>query len=90
MAFLFFPRRVSACTRPLYDLPFVVVQSLSHAWLFVAPGTAALQASLASITSWSLLKGVDTARGKPHGTFTKINPLVVHHQFLKRRRGSFQ
>ena len=33
-----------------------VVQSLSHVWLFVTPWTAALQASLSSTISWSLLK----------------------------------
>ena len=35
---------------------FVVVQSLSHVWLFVIPQTAAGQASLSFIISWSLLK----------------------------------
>ena len=32
------------------------VQSLSHVWLFVAPWTAACQASLSITNSWSLLK----------------------------------
>ena len=35
---------------------FVVVQSLSHAWLFVTPWSAACQASLSFTISWSLLK----------------------------------
>ena len=35
---------------------FVVVQSLSHVWLFAAPWTAACQAPLSSTISWSLLK----------------------------------
>ena len=34
----------------------VVVQSLSHVWLFVTPWTAACQASLSFTISWSLLK----------------------------------
>ena len=34
----------------------VVVQSLSHVWLFVTPWTAAQQASLSFTISWSLLK----------------------------------
>ena len=34
----------------------VIVQLLSHAWLFVTPWTVALQASLSSITSQSLLR----------------------------------
>ena len=34
----------------------VVVQSLSHVWLFVTPWTAAHQASLCFTISWSLLK----------------------------------
>ena len=35
---------------------FAVVQSLSRVWLFVTPWTAARQASLSIINSWSLLK----------------------------------
>ena len=34
----------------------ISVQLLSCVWLFVTPGTAALQASLSIISSWSLLK----------------------------------
>jgi len=34
----------------------VVVHSLSHVWLFLTPWTAACQASLSFIISWSLLK----------------------------------
>ena len=34
----------------------VVVQSLSHVWLFVAPWTAAHETSLSFTISWSLLK----------------------------------
>ena len=35
---------------------FLVVQSLSHVWLFATPWTAARRASLSSTFSWSLLK----------------------------------
>ena len=35
---------------------FIVVQSLSHHWLFMTPWTAAHQASLSFTISWSLLK----------------------------------
>ena len=35
---------------------FVVVQLLSHVWLFVTPWTAAPQAPLSSTISWSLFK----------------------------------
>ena len=34
----------------------VVVQSLSHTWLFATPRTAACQASLSHTSSWSLPK----------------------------------
>ena len=42
--------------RTLKWVQFNSVQSLSHVWLFVAPWTAARQASLSIINSWSLLK----------------------------------
>ena len=35
---------------------YVVVQLLSHVWLFTTPWTAACQASLSFTISWSLLK----------------------------------
>ena len=34
----------------------VIAQSLNHVWLFAAPWTAALQASMSFTISWSLLK----------------------------------
>ena len=37
-------------------LPYIVVQSLSHVWLFATPWTAAPQASLSFTISWRLLK----------------------------------
>ena len=38
------------------DKLFSSVQSLNHVWLFATPWTAACQASLSIINSWSLLK----------------------------------
>ena len=38
------------------SLPYVSVQSLSHVRIFATPWTAALQASLSTANSWSLLK----------------------------------
>ena len=40
---------------------FVVVQSLSHIWLFATPWTVARQASLSYTNSWSLLKLIHQA-----------------------------
>ena len=39
-----------------YMRPVVVLQLLSHVWLFVTPWTAGCQASLSFIISWSLIK----------------------------------
>ena len=40
----------------LCNIQFSSVQSLSHAWLFATPWTAARQASLSITSSWSLLR----------------------------------
>ena len=47
--------RVSCITQEVL-IQFSSVQSLSHVWLFVAPWSAAHQASLSITNSWSLLK----------------------------------
>ena len=39
----------------IWLLSIIVVQSLSHVWLFVTPWTVAHQAPLSSTVSWSLL-----------------------------------
>ena len=44
------------CPHPVHSFLFVVVQLLSHAWLFATPWTAAFQASVAFTISQSLLK----------------------------------
>ena len=54
----------------------VVVQSLSHVRLFVTPWTAAFQASLFFIFSWTLLKVMSTESGMPS------NHLTLCHSFL--------
>ena len=69
-------RRTYCVSEGICILVVVVVQSLSHVWLFVTPWTTAHQASLSSTDSWSLLK------------FTSIelvmlsNHLIVCHSLL--------
>ena len=53
----------------------VVVQSLSHVWLFATPGTAALQASLSFTISQSLLKLTSIESMMPS------NHLILCHPF---------
>ena len=53
----------------------VVVQSLSHVWLFGTPWTAALQASLSFTVSWSLLKLMFTESVMPS------DHLILSHPF---------
>ena len=45
---------------------FVVVQVLSHAWLFATPGTTACQASVPFTVSWSLLMSIDLVMPSNH------------------------
>ena len=52
------------------------VQLLSSVWLFAAPWTAACQASLSIINSWSLLKHMSIESGMP------FNPLILCHLLL--------
>ena len=51
------------------------VQSLSHVWLFATPWTAAHQASLFIINSWSLLKLVSIESVMPSNHFILCCPL---------------
>ena len=53
----------------------VVVQFLSHVWLFVTPWTAAHQASLSFATSWSLLKLISIESMMPHNHLILCCPL---------------
>ena len=60
----------------LYPELFVVVQSLSHVWLFLTLWTAARQASLSFIISWSLLKLMFVESVMPS------NHLILYHPLL--------
>ena len=55
---------------------FVIVQLLSHDWLFATPWTAVCQASLSFTISWSLLKLLATESLMPS------NHLVLCHHLL--------
>ena len=61
---------------PFVTHVIVVVQSLSHVWLFVTPWTAAHQASLSFIISWSLLKLMSIESVMPS------NHLILYHSLL--------
>ena len=52
---------------------YVVVQSLSHVWLFATPWTTAYQMSLSFTVSWSLLKlmSIDSVKPSNHLTLCR-------------------
>ena len=62
-------------TGPLPTLFVIVVQLLSHVWLFATPWTAACQASLSFTVSWSLLRLMSIESVMPS------NHLVLCHTF---------
>ena len=53
------------------------VQSLTHMQLFVTPWTAALQVSLSSTNSWSLLKLLSIESVKPSNHVNLHHPLLL-------------
>ena len=53
-----------------------VVQSVSHVWLFVTPGTAARQPSLSFTISQSLLKLMSTESMMPSSRLILCHPLL--------------
>ena len=55
----------------------VVVQSLSHVWLFVTPWTAARQASLSLTISLSLLKLISIESVMPSNHLVICRPLLL-------------
>ena len=57
--------------------PFSSVQSLSHVLLFVTPWTAACQATLSIINSWSLLKLMSTELVMPSNHLILCHPLLL-------------
>ena len=56
---------------------FSSVQSLSRVWLFATPWTAARQASLSIINSWSLLKLVSIESVMPSNHLILCRPLLL-------------
>ena len=56
---------------------FSFVQSVSHAWLFVTPWTAACQASLSITISQSLLKLMSIESVMPSNHLILCNPLLL-------------
>ena len=55
----------------------IVVQSLSHIWLFATPWTAACQASLSFTISQSLLKLMSTESVMPFNHLIRCHPLLL-------------
>ena len=64
------------------DHHIVVVQSLSHIWLFATPGTAAHQASLSFTISQSLLKFMSIESMKPSNHLIACRPLLLLPSFF--------
>ena len=64
----------------------VVVQSLSHVWLFVTPWTAECQASLSLIISQSLLKLMSIASVMPSNHLFLCCPLLLLPSFFPNIR----
>ena len=62
----------------LWNQVFVVVQSLSHVWLFETPWTAAHQASLSFTVSQSLLKLMCIESVMPSNHRILCHPLSLH------------
>ena len=68
----------SKCHHGLYHTAsLVVVQLLSHVWLFVTPWTAARQASLSFTISWSFLKLMSIELIMPSNHLTFCCPLLL-------------
>ena len=59
-----------------WRVPFSLVQSLSHVWLFVTPWTTAWQASLSITHSQSLLKFISIESVMPSNHFILCPPLL--------------
>ena len=58
---------------------FIVVQSLSHVWLFATPWTAGCQASLFFTISWNLLKLMSTESMMPSNHLFLCYPFSSYH-----------
>ena len=71
-------------------IDFVVVQSLSHVWLFVTPWTEACQASLSITVSWSLLKFMSIELVMPSNHLILCCPLLFLPSIFPSIRVFFQ
>ena len=60
-----------------WHLCLVVVQLLSHVWLFVTPWTVPCQASLSFTISWSLLKLISIESVVPSNYLILCHPLLL-------------
>ena len=60
----------------MFIVAFVVVQSLSHVWLFATPWTAASQTSLSFSISWTLLKFISVESVMPSNHLFLCYPLL--------------
>ena len=60
-----------------FHIVVVVVQPLSHIWLFATPWTAACQASLSFAVSWSLLKLMSVESVMPSSHLILCGPLLL-------------
>ena len=65
----------------------VIVQLLSHVWLFETPWTAALQASLSITNSWSLLKLMSIKLVMPSNHLTLCRTLLLVPSIFPSIRG---
>ena len=70
-------QQLTGLRKVLYLKLFSSVQSLSHVWLFVTPGTAALQASLPITNSQSLLKLMSIESVMPSNHFILCRSLFL-------------
>ena len=68
----------------------LVVQSLSHVWLFATPWTAAPQASLSFTISWSLLKLMSLESVMPSNHLILCHPLLLLPSVFPRIRAFSQ
>ena len=70
----------------LTSLLFSSVQSLSHVWLFATPRTAACQASLSIINSWSSPKPMSIESVMPSNHLILCHPLLLLPSIFPRIR----
>ena len=74
----------------LFKLTAVVIQSLSHVWLFVTPWTAACQTSLSFTVCWSFLKLMSIESVVPSNHLILCHPLSSPALNFSQHQGLFQ